>query len=121
MDNFITKVVDFVRGQIICKLEKGRIMNNVAEVICIAHCTVPYEWKTFRRTGTSVRKIGSDPSRESTPKEEQCITLQDKINRPRTCRKYCKVSANGHSIMVHCRPDVYVKVGYFSDNQIICS
>ncbi|GFU06935.1 transposable element Tc1 transposase [Trichonephila clavipes] len=49
---------DFMRGQIIGKIEEGRKITDVAREFDIAHSVVSRLWKSFKTTGMCSRRYG---------------------------------------------------------------
>ncbi|GFT35748.1 hypothetical protein TNCV_2073671 [Trichonephila clavipes] len=49
---------DFMRGQIIGKIEEGRKITDVAREFDIAHSVVSQLWKSFKTTGMCSRRHG---------------------------------------------------------------
>ncbi|GFU39002.1 transposable element Tc1 transposase [Trichonephila clavipes] len=49
---------DFMRGQIIGKIEEGRKITDVAREYDIAHSVVSWLWKSFKTTGMCSRRHG---------------------------------------------------------------
>ncbi|GFV14490.1 hypothetical protein TNCV_166171 [Trichonephila clavipes] len=56
--SFRHHVDDFMRGQIIGKIEEGRKITDVAREFDIAHSVVSRLWKSFKTTGMCSRRHG---------------------------------------------------------------
>ncbi|GFT89302.1 transposable element Tcb2 transposase [Trichonephila clavipes] len=74
----------FTRGQIIGKLEEGRIVTKVAAEFGIAHSIVSRLWRQFQTTGTAIRGFSSNRPRGTTPADDRYIVLQARRNRRQT-------------------------------------
>ncbi|GFU96265.1 transposable element Tcb1 transposase [Trichonephila clavipes] len=72
---------DFMRGQIIGKIEEGRKITDVARELDIAHSVVSRLWKSFKTTGMCSRRHGGGRDRSTTPVEDRYIVLSAKRNR----------------------------------------
>ncbi|GFU51291.1 hypothetical protein TNCV_3523571 [Trichonephila clavipes] len=69
---------DFMRGQIIGKIEEGRKITDVAREFDIAHSVVSRLWKSFKTTGMCSRRHGGGGVRSTTPAEDRYIVLSAK-------------------------------------------
>ncbi|GFX33157.1 transposable element Tc1 transposase [Trichonephila clavipes] len=78
---------DFMRGQIIGKIEKGRKITDVARVFDIAHSVVSRLWKSFKTTRMCSRRHGGGRVRSTTPAEDRYIVLSAKRNRRTTAQQ----------------------------------
>ncbi|GFY14312.1 hypothetical protein TNCV_1020771 [Trichonephila clavipes] len=56
--SFRHHIDDFMRGQIIGKIEEGRKITDVAREFDIAHSVVSRLWKSFKNTGMCSRRHG---------------------------------------------------------------
>ncbi|GFW78892.1 hypothetical protein TNCV_2059131 [Trichonephila clavipes] len=70
---------DFMRGQIIGKIE-GRKITDVAREFDIAHSVVSRLWKSFKITGMCSRRHGGGRVRSTTPADDRYIVLSAKRN-----------------------------------------
>ncbi|GFV64923.1 transposable element Tcb2 transposase [Trichonephila clavipes] len=78
---------DFMRGQIIGKIEEGRKITDVAREFDIALSVVSRLWKTFKTTGMCSRRHGGGRVRSTTPAEDRYIALSAKRNRRTTAQQ----------------------------------
>ncbi|GFY11209.1 transposable element Tc1 transposase [Trichonephila clavipes] len=78
---------DFMRGQIIGKIEEGRKITDVAREFDIAHSVVSRLWKSFKTTGMCSRRHGGGRVRNTTPAEDIYIVLSAKRNRRTTAQQ----------------------------------
>ncbi|GFV26243.1 transposable element Tc1 transposase [Trichonephila clavipes] len=78
---------DFMRGQIIGKIEEGRKITDVAREFDIAHSVVSRLWKSFKTTGMCSRRHGGGRVRSSTLAEDRYIVLSAKKNRGITAQQ----------------------------------
>ncbi|GFS53484.1 transposable element Tcb2 transposase [Trichonephila clavipes] len=78
---------DFMRGQIIGKIEEGRKITDVAREFDIAHSVVSRLWKSFKTTGMCSRRHGGGRVRSTTPAEDRYIVLSAKRNRLTTAQQ----------------------------------
>ena len=72
---------DFMRGQIIGKIEEGRKITDVAKEFNIAHSVVSRLVKSFKTTEMCSRRHGGGRVRSTTPAEDRYIVLLAKRNR----------------------------------------
>ncbi|GFX47088.1 transposable element Tc1 transposase [Trichonephila clavipes] len=72
---------DFMRGQIIGKIEEGRKITDVVREFDIAHSVVSRLWKSFKTTGMCSRRHGGSRVRNTTPTKDRYIVLSAKRNR----------------------------------------
>ncbi|GFW54934.1 transposable element Tcb1 transposase [Trichonephila clavipes] len=79
---------DFMRGQIIGKIEEGRKITDVAREFDIAHSVVSRLWKSFKTTGMCSRRHGGGRVRSTTPAEDRYIVLSAKRNRRTTAQQH---------------------------------
>ncbi|GFW70726.1 transposable element Tcb1 transposase [Trichonephila clavipes] len=77
---------DFMRGQIIGKIEEGRKITDVAREFDIVHSVVSRLWKSFKTTGMCSRRHGRGRVRSTTPAEDRYIVLSAKRNRRTTAQ-----------------------------------
>ncbi|GFT22949.1 transposable element Tcb1 transposase [Trichonephila clavipes] len=91
---------DFMRGQIIGKIEEGRKITDVAREFDIAHSVVTRPWKSFKTTGMCSRRHGGGRVRSTTPAEDRCIVLSAKRNRRTTAQQVANqfLTASGKQI-----------------------
>ncbi|GFV17058.1 transposable element Tc1 transposase [Trichonephila clavipes] len=75
---------DFMRGQIIGKIEEGRKITDVDREFTIAHSVVSRLWKSFKTTGMCSRRHGGGRVRSTTSAEDRYIVLSAKRNRRTT-------------------------------------
>ncbi|GFU90174.1 transposable element Tc1 transposase [Trichonephila clavipes] len=85
---------DFMRGQIIGKIEEGRKITDVA------HSVVSRLWKSFKTTGMCNRRHGGGRVRSTTPAEDRYIVLSAKRNRRTTAQQVANqfLAASGKQI-----------------------
>ncbi|GFS87598.1 transposable element Tc1 transposase [Trichonephila clavipes] len=90
---------DFMRGQIIGKIE-GRKITDVAREFDIAHSVVSRLWKSFKTTGMCSRRHGEGRVRSTTPAEDRYIVLSAKRNRRTTAQQVANqfLAASGKHI-----------------------
>ncbi|GFV95389.1 transposable element Tcb2 transposase [Trichonephila clavipes] len=79
---------DFMRGQIIGKIEQERKITDVAREFDIAHSAVSRLWKSFKTTGMCSRRHGGGRVRCTTPAEDRYIVLSAKRNRRTTAQQH---------------------------------
>ncbi|GFV92145.1 transposable element Tcb2 transposase [Trichonephila clavipes] len=79
---------DFMRGQIIGKIEEGRKITDVAREFDIAHSVVSRLWKSFKTTGMCSRRHGGGRVRSTTPAGDKYIVLSAKRNRRNTAQQH---------------------------------
>ncbi|GFU74360.1 transposable element Tcb2 transposase [Trichonephila clavipes] len=91
---------DFMRGQIIGKIEEGRKITDVAREFDIAHSVVSRLWKSFKTTGMCSRWHGGGRVRSTTPAEDRYIALSAKRNRRTTAQQVANqfLAASGKQI-----------------------
>ncbi|GFT05927.1 transposable element Tcb2 transposase [Trichonephila clavipes] len=91
---------DFMRGQIIGKIEEGRKITDVAREFDIAHSDVSRLWKSFKTTGMCSRRHGGGRVRSTTPAEDRYIVLSAKRNRHTTAQQVANqfLAASGKQI-----------------------
>ncbi|GFX79636.1 transposable element Tcb2 transposase [Trichonephila clavipes] len=75
------KLVYFIRGRMIEKLEEGRTVASVAAEFGINKSVISSAWKEFQTTGTAVRKVGGGRPRTTTVGDDRYIILQAKRGR----------------------------------------
>ncbi|GFW77295.1 transposable element Tcb1 transposase [Trichonephila clavipes] len=93
-------IYDFMRGQIIGKIEEGRKITDVARKFDIAHSVVSRLWKSFKTTGMCSRRHGGGRVRSTTPAEDRYIVLSAKRNRRTTAQQVTNqfLAASGKQI-----------------------
>ncbi|GFX22557.1 transposable element Tc1 transposase [Trichonephila clavipes] len=91
---------DFMRGQIIGKIEEGRKITDVAREFDIALSVVSRLWKSFKTTGICSRRHGGGRVRSTTPAEERYTILSAKRNRRTTAQQVANqfLAASGKQI-----------------------
>ncbi|GFV06120.1 transposable element Tc1 transposase [Trichonephila clavipes] len=91
---------DFMRGQIIGKIEEGRKITDVAREFDIAHSVVSRLWKSFKTTGMCSRRHGGGRVRSSALAEDRYIVLSAKRNRRITAQQVANqfLAASGKQI-----------------------
>ncbi|GFW89200.1 transposable element Tcb2 transposase [Trichonephila clavipes] len=91
---------DFMRGQIIGKIEEGRKITDVAREFNIAHSVFSRLWKSFKTTGMCSRRHGGGRVRYTTPAEDRYIVLSAKKNRRTTAQQVANqfLAASGKQI-----------------------
>ncbi|GFX38491.1 HTH_Tnp_Tc3_2 domain-containing protein [Trichonephila clavipes] len=91
---------DFMRGQIIGKIEEERKITDVAREFDIAHNVVSRLWKSFKTTGMCSRRHGGGRGRSTTPAEDRYIVLSAKRNRRTTAQQVANqfLAASGKQI-----------------------
>ncbi|GFW42122.1 transposable element Tcb1 transposase [Trichonephila clavipes] len=93
-------IYDFMRGQIIGKIEEERKITDVAREFDIAHSVVSRLWKSFKTTGMCSRRHGGGRVRSTTPAEDRYIVLSAKKNRRTTAQQVANqfLAASGKQI-----------------------
>ncbi|GFX54440.1 transposable element Tc1 transposase [Trichonephila clavipes] len=81
------QIDDFMRGQIIGKIEEGRKITHVAREFNIAHSVVSRLWKSFKTTGMCSRCHGGGRVRSTPPAEDRYFVLSAKKNRHTTAQQ----------------------------------
>ncbi|GFU74376.1 transposable element Tc1 transposase [Trichonephila clavipes] len=81
------RIDDFMRSQIIGKIEEGRKITYVAREFDITHSVVSRLWKSFKTTGMCSRRYGGGRVRSTTPAEHIYIALSAKRNRRTTAQQ----------------------------------
>ncbi|GFV41590.1 uncharacterized protein TNCV_3627411 [Trichonephila clavipes] len=99
---------DFPRGRIIGKLEHGRSLTSVAEVLGMNKRVVPRSWKTFQTLGTAIRKFGEGHARKRTAVDDQDPDTSQQV--PLLSNF---VQQKGDKCCGLLCPDVFTKVAYF--------
>ncbi|GFW52372.1 transposable element Tcb1 transposase [Trichonephila clavipes] len=91
---------EFMRGQIIGKIEEERKITDVAREFDIAHSVVSRLWKSFKTTGVCSRRHGGGRVRNTTPAEDRYIVLSAKKNRRTTAQQVANqfLAASGKQI-----------------------
>ncbi|GFW23004.1 transposable element Tcb2 transposase [Trichonephila clavipes] len=91
---------DFMRGQIIGKIEEGQKITDVARKFDIAHSVVSPLWKSFKTTGMCSRQHGGGRVRSTTPAEDRYIVLSAKRNMRTTAQRVANqfLAASGKHI-----------------------
>ncbi|GFW42809.1 transposable element Tcb2 transposase [Trichonephila clavipes] len=91
---------DFMRGQIIRKIEEERKITDVARAFDMAHSVVSRLWKSFKTTGMCSRRHEGDRVRSTTTAEDRYIVLSAKRNRRTTAQQVANqfLAASGKQI-----------------------
>ncbi|GFV29169.1 transposable element Tcb2 transposase [Trichonephila clavipes] len=113
---------DFMRGQIIGKIDEGRKKTDVAREFDIAHSVVSRLWKSFKTTGMCSRRHGGGRVRSSTPAEDRYIVLSAKRNRRTTAQLVANqfLAASGKQIS---RKTVATRLrggGLYAGRTVVC-
>ncbi|GFV71513.1 transposable element Tc1 transposase [Trichonephila clavipes] len=115
-------VDDFMRGQIIGKVEEGRKVTDVAREFDIAHSVVSRLWKSFKTTGMCSRRHGEGRVRSMTPAEDRYIVISAKRNRRTTAQQVANqfLAASGKQISRKTVARRLTRGGLYARRPVVC-